>query len=297
MTESSLATRLVTVNVIVTDSKGHHVRDLSRDQFSIYDNKVKQQIAHFSTESPVSIGIVCEIQENASEKTRAILAAIKQFTTSLRTEDDFFFMAFSEDGHLITDFIPSPAQVLDHLQFVKPGGPSSLYDSVYLVAERLKKSPNLKKALLVISDGRDIRSAHSYNKLRNRLRTFDAQIYAIGIADSNRDQLTAYRRWFFEDMTRQGGRRSFLVDADAAIGRAVLAEMSRVSGGAAYFPEAENEPELAAICTQIALELRQQFTLAFYSHAEINTWHKLKVQVGRPDVKLSYREGYRVTDN
>ena len=30
-----------------------------------------------------SIGIVCEIHENASEKTRAILAAIKQFTDGL----------------------------------------------------------------------------------------------------------------------------------------------------------------------------------------------------------------------
>lgn len=294
-----VGTNLVTLNVIVTDSKGRYVKGLSRDQFDVYDNKVKQQISHFSTDaSPVSIGIVCEIHESATEKTRAMLAAIKQFTSTLRSEDDFFFLAFSEHGSLVTDFVPSSDQVLDHLQFVKPGGPSSLYDSVYLAAGRLKRSRNLKKALLVISDGQDTSSIHNYDKLRNRLRTLDAQLYAIGIADPKTDQFAAYRRWFFEDITRQGGRRSFLLDSDAAIGRAVLAEMSRLSGGATYFPQTEGESELAGICTQIALELRQQYTLGFYSRTTDNNWHRVKVRVTRTskgsDLTLTYREGYQV---
>ena len=60
--------------------------------------------------------------------------------------DDFFFLAFSEHGSFVANFVPSSDQVLHRLQFVKPGGPSSLYDSVYLAAGRLKKSRNLKKA-------------------------------------------------------------------------------------------------------------------------------------------------------
>src|SRR6185503_14641692 len=107
-----------------------------------------------------------------------------------------------EHGSFVTDFVPSADQVLDHLQFVKPKGPSSLYDSVYLAAGRLKKSRNLKKTLLVISDGQDTSSIHNYNKLRYRLRTLDAQLYAIGIADPKMDQYAGYRRWFFEDITR-----------------------------------------------------------------------------------------------
>jgi VWFA-related protein len=275
------------------------VKGLSRDQFDVYDNKVKQQIAHFSTDTaPVSIGIVCEIHESAAEKTRATLAAIKQFTSTLRSEDDFFFLAFSEHGSFVTDFVPSSDQVLDHLRFVKPGGPSSLYDSVYLAVGRLKESHNLKKTLLVISDGKDTSSIHNYNNLRNRLRTLDAQLYAIGIADPKMDQFAGYRRWFFEDITRQGGRRPLLLDSDAAIGRAVLAEMARVSGGATYFPETESESELAGICTQIALELRQQYTVGFYSKATDNNWHKVKVRVTKSSkgsgLTLTYRQGYQI---
>jgi VWFA-related protein len=101
-----VGTNLVTVNVIVTDSKGRYVKGLSRDQFEIYDNKVKQQIAHFSTDaSPVSIGIVCEIHESATQKTRAMLAAIKQFTSTLKNEDDFFLVAFSEHGSFVISLL------------------------------------------------------------------------------------------------------------------------------------------------------------------------------------------------
>ena len=293
-------TNLVTVNVIVTDDKGHYVKGLSQDQFTVYDNKVEQQIAHFSTEpSALSIGIVCEVHESTPEQMRAVLAAVKQFTSTLGSEDDFFFMAFSEHGSFITDFVPSSNQVLDHLRGVKPGGPSFLYDSVYVAATRLTKARNLKKALLLISDGYDTNSAHSYNNLINRLRASDVQVYAIGIADPILDQ-SRNQRWFFEDITRQSGRRSVQVSPEAASGRAVLAEMSRASGASIYLPEMESEAELAYIFSQIALELRQQYTLAFYSKETLTTeWHKLKVYVresqAHSDLRLSYRKGYQLS--
>src|SRR3569832_2815191 len=64
-------TNLVTVNVIVTDGNGHYVQGLSEDQFAVYDNNVKQQIADFSSEpSPLSIGIVCEVHESRPEQPR-----------------------------------------------------------------------------------------------------------------------------------------------------------------------------------------------------------------------------------
>ena len=294
-----VGTNLVTVNVIVTDRNGRYVKGLSRDEFTIYDNKVEQQIAHFSAEAAsVSIGIVCEIHDGAPEQTRAVLAAVKNFTGTLGSKDDFFFVGFSGHGSVSTDFIPSANQLSDHLRLVKPKGPSSFYDAVYLAATRLKDTKNLKKALLLISDGHDTNSSHSYNKLRDRLRTLDVQIYAISIADPELDQFARYRRWQFEDITRQLGPRSVQVSPESATGRAVLAEMSRASGGTTYLPEMESESELAYICSQIALELRQQYTLAFYSNpAGNNGWHKLKVRVresqAHSNLKLSYRKGYQ----
>jgi Ca-activated chloride channel family protein len=292
-----VTSNLVTVNVIVTDRGGRYVRGLNADQFSIYDENIRQQIAHFSVgAAPVSIGIVSETPAN-SERTSAILAALKQFVSTLGQRDTFFFTAYSRDGSLTTDFIPSATQLMDHLSVVKPGGPSALYDVLFSAADKLRQAPNLKRALLVVADGQDNRSKHTYRDLRNRLREFDAQIYTIGIADPAIDQFAGTRRWVFEDLTRQTGRPSFSTSSEAGIGRAVLAEMSRVSGGATYSAESENEPELTWICAQIATELREQYTLGFYpSQVTSQRWHKLKVQIDarHHNLSLSYRKGYQL---
>lgn len=295
-----IGTNLVTVNVIVTDNKGRYVKGLKPDQFSIYDENIRQKIAHFSVgAAPVSIGIVYEVHSASASQVSASLAALRQFVATLGERDSFFFMAYSADGSVTTEFIPSAKQLTDHLSSVKPGGPAALYDVIFSAAGRLRQSRNLKRALLVISDGQDDNSKHSYDEVRNRLREFDAQIYAIGIADPAMDQFAGYRRWVFEDFTRQTGRRSFLHNTEADMGRAVLGEMARVSGGAAYTPESESEPELTGICTQIAVELREQYTLAFYpSDLRSKKRHRINVRVTPPQkstgLSISYRKGYQI---
>jgi Ca-activated chloride channel family protein len=227
-----VSSNLVTMNVIVTDRNGRYVTGLKPEQFSIYDENAKQKIAHFSVgAAPVSIGIIFEIHTATPERVAAVLAALKHFVATLGERDNFSFTAYSQDGSVTTEFIPSADQIIEHLSAVKPGGPAALYDVVYSAAGRLRQSNNLKRTLLVISDGQDDHSKHSYNELHNRLRGFDVQIYTIGIADPAMDQFAGYRRWVFEDFTKQTGRRSFLLNAEAAMGRAVLAEMARVSGG------------------------------------------------------------------
>ena len=289
VTESTI---FITLNVIVTDRNGHYVEGLSPDQFEIYDNNVKQEITHFSTDdSAVSFGIVYEIDENDTEQLSGVLNALKQFVSTLQNEDDFFFVVFNDHGSATTGFIPLPAQIFEYMQFVSIGDPFSLYDSIYFATERLKQSPNIKKALLVISDAKDNGNNNSFRKLHDRVRMLNAQIYIIGLAEPDSDAL---RGWYFEDLTRQSGRRSFLLDTDTGVGRLVLEEMSRASGGS-YFPQAESESELAGICTQIKLELRRQYTFGFYSNVTGGKWHTLKVRLletTRRGYTLSYREGY-----
>ena len=72
--------------------------------------------------------------------------------------------------------MPLTSMITVATEFLVGTGPTSLYDAVYLATERLKKRGNLRKALLIISDGQDDRSRHSYKELRDHLRTFDIQM-------------------------------------------------------------------------------------------------------------------------
>ena len=288
--QSSEPTEFVTLNVIVTDRNGHYVEGLSPDQFEIYDNNVKQEITHSATsESSASLGIVYEINENDTEQLSGVLNALKQFISTLQPDDDFFFVAFNKRGSVTTGFIPSRAQILEYMQFVNVGDPFSPYDSISFATEHLKQSPNIKRGLLVISDAKD--NGYGYRKLRNSVSALNAQIYFIGLTAQASD---GSRGWFFEDVTRQSGRRAFLLDTDAGLGGVILEEMSRASAGS-YFPQDDSESELAGICTQIKLELHRQYTFGFYSKVTSGQWHTLRVRLRettKSGYMLSYPEGY-----
>src|SRR6185503_11417494 len=111
--EQSIVTRtdFVSVNVIVTDKSGRYVRGLTRDDFQLFDEKVNQKIAQFSSDpAPVSLGIVYEVHPGTSDRRSAMLAALRQFTRNLREEDDYFFMAFGSQGSVTTGFVPTEDQ-------------------------------------------------------------------------------------------------------------------------------------------------------------------------------------------
>jgi hypothetical protein len=57
-----LGTGIVNVTVSVTDPYGRFVTGLSKEHFDVFDDKVKQQIAHFSDDdAPVSLGVVYDV--------------------------------------------------------------------------------------------------------------------------------------------------------------------------------------------------------------------------------------------
>jgi len=270
-----LATDIVNVTVSVTDPYGRFVTGLGKDHFEVFDDKVKQQIAHFTDEdAPVSLGIVYDVSGSMKERINRSIRALRRFIETSHQDDDFFLIAFNDRAKLIQDFTVSGDNILGHLMFVAPHGSTALYDAAYIAVEKIQQGRHSKKALLIISDGQDNNSRYTYKELRNRVKEADVQIYAIGITDPASDSL-------------------------AGFGRSVLEEITRMTGGRAFFPNAYNEPELVEICTRIALELRHQYSIGFYP-TDIQSeakWHKVQVKVNPPRglgrLSLTYREGYQ----
>jgi hypothetical protein len=61
------STNFVSVNVVATNKSGRFVRELTRDDFELFDEKVKQQIPHFSSDpAAVALRIVYETHPGTS---------------------------------------------------------------------------------------------------------------------------------------------------------------------------------------------------------------------------------------
>jgi Ca-activated chloride channel family protein len=271
----TLGANVVNVTVSLTDPYGRFVTGLGKDHFEVFDDKVQQQIAHFTDEdAPVSLGIVYDVSGSMKERIKRSIRALRRFIENLHRDDDFFLIAFNDRARLVEDFTTSADSILGHLMFVNPHGSTALYDAAYMAVEKAQQGRHHKKALLMISDGQDNNSRYTYKELRNRVKEADVQIYAIGITDPGTDELVGF-------------------------GRSTLEEITRMTGGRAFFPNAYNESELVETCTRIALELRHQYSIGFYPTDVTSDakWHKVQVKVNPPrglgHLSLSYKGGYQ----
>lgn len=269
-----LDVNLVTVPVTVMDPYERFVTGLRKEHFEIYDEKVKQEIVFFAEEdAPVTIGIVFDVSGSMKEKINRARIALKRFIDHSHPDDEFFLIGFNHRAELLQDFTKSGDLIISRLVLVEPGGRTALYDATYLAIEKVAHGHHKRHAILIISDGQDNSSRYTYRQLRDLIKETGVQIYAIGIF-----------RLYNQSVT------------EVAFGRAVLEEITSMTGGRAFFP---NSPiELDDVITRIALELRHQYNLGFYptNVALDGDWHKLRVRVkpprGLPRLHVRAREGY-----
>jgi VWFA-related protein len=287
-----VGTELVSVSVAVVDGEGKPVTGLSQRQFEIFDEQKKQKIEEFSAASAgVTFGIVYDMHPTTTDRTNAVLNGLREFTKGLPATNDFFFVVFNERGSLSLDFVPDADQLARHLASPQKREPRSLYDALYLAARQLRQRKNLKKTLLVVTDAADHNSRKSFNDLRDELKNFDVQIYAI-VLDETLNRFNSY-----VDITKQPDRSQLLSDASPK-DRAALSSIALRTGGATFPSSLEDQRNILRISQQIATDMQNQYTLSFYpSDSGDGKWHRLRVGLrdvpGSKKFVLTYRQGYQ----
>lgn len=288
-------TELVSVNVAVADANGKPVGGLTRSNFQIFDDRVQQKIEHFSdASSSVSFGIVYDMHPTTDERTNAVLNGLREFTKTLPAADDVFVVVFNERGSLVLDFVPDRDQLARHLARPEKREPRSLYDALYLATGKLRGQKHLKKTLLVVTDAADHNSRRTFNELRDNLKRFDVQVYAITLDD------TLNRFEGYVDLTKAPETFSRVRSDATPTDRAALNSIALRTGGATFPSSLENQQNIFRISQQIATEMHNHYTVGFYPVGPRDgKWHILRVGLkGVPGSKkfvLTYRPGYEAT--
>lgn len=272
-------TDLVTLNVSVTDSSGLAVPGLDKSAFTIFDNKVPQEISFFSDEdAPASVAVIFDTSGSMSggKITRA-KEALAHFIQTGHDRDEYFLIDFNSQARLLLDRTRDGDALLNKLTYMQPRGQTALYDAVYLGIEKVTRGAYQKRAILLLSDGEDNDSRYSFNELRRRLQESGAIVYAIGVT---------------EEFLPRKGRLD---------GRGTLEKLASVSGGKAFFPNSTSE--MIEAFERIALELRHLYSIGYRpeNFAGDGQWHRLKVKVapplGFPRLVVRSREGYYAVIN
>lgn len=271
------STSLVVVNVSVTDRQFRQIGGLSKDQFEIYEDKVRQQIEFFSDDDkPVSMGVIFDLSGSMNNKISRARDAIKAFIDTCHNQDDFFLVGFNDRATLLAE-LSDGQNILNKLATAEPHGQTALYDATYLGVEKVKEGRHDKRALLIVSDGQDNTSRYNYGELRKLLKEADVQVYCIGVLE-------------------EGVGAGSSLDKQ---GQMILEDLAHTTGGMAFFPASKSDLEDAV--THIALTLRHQYSIGYvpFNDMRDGKWRKIKVRVnppkGLPSLIVRAKEGYYAT--
>src|SRR5262245_50457398 len=90
--------QLVQLPVSVLDKRGFSVPGLSQDIFSVYEDKVLQNITLFKQEdAPISGSLLIDVSGSMLSKAEALKAAARTFIQARNSDDEMAIMTFADD--------------------------------------------------------------------------------------------------------------------------------------------------------------------------------------------------------
>lgn len=264
-------TDLVVLNVVATNGGGGYVHGLERANFKIYEDGQEQLITNFSREeTPFAVALLLDISGSMEGRVSMARAAAIRFLDGLRADDTAAVYSFDRKVEQVQDF--SPSRDLSPVAFgLSAKGETALHDAIVRAATDLAKRPEKRRAIVVLSDGMDTRSAASSDKALNTALAANATLYTVDMADQ-----------------AVNAQRTF-----SAAG--ILREFANKSGG--RFIPTPGGKALRDAFGDIVEELSNQYTIGYRpsNRAHDGRWRTIEVKVDKPDVKARTRRGYRLT--
>lgn len=270
----SSRTDLVAVPVSVTDPHGNFVGGLMIDNFRVLEDGQPQNISVFEQQdTPVTVGLIVDHSGSMGAKLREVAAAVLAFAHLSRPEDEMFVVDFADTVTVELlhgkPFTGDPQELSEAVTAVSAQGQTALYDAVAEGLVHLQLGRWNKRALIIVSDGGDNVSRHTFSQVLALARSSQAVIYAIGLlSESGQEENPGVLRRLCDD-----------------------------TGGIAFFPP--KGASIEAVSTQIARDLRGQYMLGYVppTNTDAGAFRKIDVKVsapGRGKMRVRSRAGYSV---
>jgi hypothetical protein len=154
-------TDLVSVPVIITDSNGVYVRDLEQNEFSIFEDGVKQEVAFFAkTSAPFHVVLMLDTSASTQDKLNLIQRAAYAFVQQLQAADRVKIVSFDDEIRDLNEFTSDRNVLKDAINKTRSGQGTKVYDAMTLALNSLRSIKG-RKAIVIFTDGVDWHSDES----------------------------------------------------------------------------------------------------------------------------------------
>lgn len=296
---------LVVLNVTVVDETGENVTTLTREDFSVYENGVRQDIStFFPVEAPFKLVLLVDTSISTRNNLRLIKDAARNFTKELRPDDQISVTEthfFTQEVQKFTNKRKLLRRAIKRLSTYPHGG-SQVYDGVAMALKSLQRTRSGRKAIVVLSDGMENSSRVSFEELRRRLAQDDAVFYPITIVNKDR-QKEILERYIQESQEKEedpyveNARLSLSVLEEVyQIQTERLSQLSGETGGKMFL--VADLSDLKGEYSKVAHELRHTFSLAYYSNnpGRQGGMRRVRVEVKDSGLRVRTRTTYFVPE-
>ncbi len=131
---------LVTLNFSIRDKTRRTVANVHKEDITIYEDEVSQEVSFFDTEpAPLSLIVLLDVSESVRNFSGQVRTASRVLPDLLRDGDEVAVIAFSDLPNLFQEFTGDPRKIRAALQRAATdfSGATNVNDSVYLAARKL----------------------------------------------------------------------------------------------------------------------------------------------------------------
>lgn len=166
---------IVRLNVGVADQRGRPITNLQKQNFTIYENGVKQNVSRFEpTVAPFSVVMILDMSGSTLGFRETIRQSAFRFVDALAAEDRVAVIEFYDKVNLRNDFTTNRKEIFNSINVSNGRGKTQLYKALDFALEKLSKEGNRRKAIIVLTDGVDSAVRDKDHDFLNKIN--DAQI-------------------------------------------------------------------------------------------------------------------------
>ncbi|MBL8204039.1 MAG: VWA domain-containing protein [Blastocatellia bacterium] len=285
-------TKLINLNAKAVSVDGKPIVTLTKDDFTLYENNVKQEITHFSpVTAPINLVLLLDFSGSTEKKKDVMKDAAKKFVDSLGPNDRVAVAAFARRFYLKTSFISDKKQLKKLIGDLKiPSSGTRYYDAMWSALDLFKQAQGSRNAIVVLTDGVDntimdpeeYDTKYSFDEMLARVAEEDVTIYPM------------YLDTEYEMVVRRRGNQD--EHKHYAIARKQLSQVAERSGGLLF--HVANIEDLNGVYDRVAAELKTLYSLAYSSSLDDGSptpkkeWRAIKLSVSQPGAMARTKNGY-----
>ena len=298
-------TALVQLNVGVVDKQGNAVTSLSRTDFAIYEDGVRQPIRFFEpTEAPFSLVLLLDMSGSTVNFRQQIRGAALRFLDALSPDDRVSVVEFNGKGvKSLLGFSTDRRRIAYVITELTSGaGGTPLYEALSYSLKELAHEGKRRKAIVALTDGLDTEARNgdraivakaSEAEVRTAIKPeANSQVVAV-LNQADREGVTIFPLALPSGDPKRLPLPDPLITAMYAAAHARLQLLAVRTGGRLH--EIRRLDDLAGLYAQVAADLRSLYTIAYQPpnpDKHDGKWREIRVEIARVDLVASTKPGY-----